>query len=69
MDQVAITTITEETILGPNNTQVPVVKVQFKVGSHGPFTERFPKAEFDPSHALAKVTQFAQKLGLLTGQS
>jgi ribosomal protein L15 len=42
------------------------VQVQFMVGAHGPFTQNFPKAGFDPVKAKAELTEFAQKLQQLS---
>lgn len=38
------------------------VVVQFMVDNHGPFSETFAKAGFDPLQAKAKLAEFAQKL-------
>lgn len=66
MDAPVIQKITEEQGIDPQGKPVAMVRVQFMVGTHGPFYERFPKAGFDPTAAQAQVTAFAQKLGLLT---
>ena len=68
MDAVTVQKITEAQGLDATGKAQTVVRVQFMVGTHGPFFEQFPKAGFDPSAALASVTAFATKLGLLTGQ-
>jgi len=41
------------------------VVVQFTVDNHGPFSETFPKAGFDPLQAKSKLADFAQKLKTL----
>jgi len=66
VDAVTISKITEAQVPDGAGKAQTVVRVQFMVGSHGPFVEQFPKATFDPASALAQVTAFAQKLGLLT---
>ena len=46
----------------------PYMVVTFTVGTHGPFQESFLKSSFDPAQVNQRVNDFAQKLGLLSGQ-
>ena len=46
----------------------PYMVVTFTVGTHGPFQESFLKSSFDPAQVNQRVNEFAQKLGLLSGQ-
>ena len=39
--------------------------VTFMVGSHGPFTQTFPAAGFDPNMAKSALAQFAANIRLL----
>lgn len=42
------------------------IRVDFNVGDHGPFTERFPKETFDTNSANAALLAFAQKVAALS---
>lgn len=67
--QPKITSIKEAVLADPGTQKaVPHMVVTFTVGTHGPFTETFPKAGFDPNTVNQKVADFAQKLGLVAGQ-
>lgn len=67
--QVSGVTMRETQQLNPNTQKVePYVVVSFKVGNHGPFTESFLKATFDPNGLNARLADFANKLGLVQGQ-
>jgi hypothetical protein len=46
----------------------PYMAVQFKSGAHGPFTETFPKAGFDPATINTRLMDFCTKLGQVQGQ-
>lgn len=69
MDTVTIQKISEESGLDSAGKAVMNMRVQFMVGQHGPFVERFPKAGFDPTAVQQSVTAFAQKLHLLTANN
>jgi hypothetical protein len=64
---VKITKISEESSIGANGQMVRQVVITFTVGTHGPFTERLDRANFDPAAARQAVTDFATKLGMLPG--
>jgi len=61
-----IRVIDEQTIDANNGKPVQQVRVDFMVGNHGPFIERFPKETFDPSIVNAKLADFKSKLDTLT---
>lgn len=65
MDAVQVQKISEESGVDIAGKPVTNIRVQFMVGTHGPFVERFAKATFDPAAVQASVTAFAQKLGLI----
>ena len=65
--KVTITHISEESALDSNNMPDLFIRVDFKVGSHGPFTERIRKKEYDPAALKAKLDAFANSLAQLTG--
>lgn len=62
-----ITRITE--IAGVDATGKPTstIRVEFNVGSHGPFYETFPKKDFTAAAAKQKLDSFAQTITGLTG--
>lgn len=64
-----ITSIKEAVVMDPATQKAtPHMVVTFTVGTHGPFQETFPKAGFDPGQVNQRVNDFAQKLGLISGQ-
>jgi hypothetical protein len=63
-----ITRVTEESALAADRTVQTVIRVDFTVGAHGPFTERFPKTAFSPESARAKLDEFARGLQRLMPQ-
>lgn len=68
-NQLKITSIKEAMQVNPaTRAAEPYMVVTFTVGTHGPFQESFLKSTFDPSTVNTKVADFAQKLGLVTGQ-
>lgn len=68
-NQLQIAGIHEAAMVNPATGKTePYMVVTFKVGTHGPFTETFPKATFDPATVNQRVADFAQKLGLVQGQ-
>ena len=44
----------------------PQVRVEFMVGTHGPFYESFNKNEFTAPNVKAKLDQFAQHINQLS---
>ena len=59
--------IGEESAFDSNNMPDAFIRVEFKVGSHGPFVERFRKKSYDTNAVRAKLDQFAQSLSQLAG--
>jgi hypothetical protein len=45
-----------------NGKQRTRIRVQFKVGDHGPFIEYFDKASFQPASVNSQLRQFADKI-------
>ncbi len=45
---------------------VPIVTVTYMVGDHGPFTEQWPKPDFNAQAAKLKLQQMADQLRQLT---
>jgi hypothetical protein len=64
-----IASIREVNQMNPDTRMVePYMVVTFKVGAHGPFTESFLKADFDPHTVNSRIMAFVSKLGLVQGQ-
>jgi len=64
---VKVLKVTESSQLGASGRPEPSVTITFNVGTHGPFSETFPKATFDPNQANIRIKEFASKLALLPG--
>ena len=56
-----ITRMTEEPLF-ENGKAASKILVEFKVGTDGPFFERFPKEGFNASIVQSRLTQFATHL-------
>ena len=56
-----ITRMTEEPLF-ENGKAASKILVEFKVGTDGPFFERFPKEGFNGGLVQTKLTQFAAEL-------
>ncbi len=57
MDEFEVTydVIRDEFPLAPDGRVTPMKSVQFRIGKHGPFWERFPAADFTPGALSARV--------------
>lgn len=64
---VKVLKVTESSQLGASGRPEATVTITFTVGTHGPFSESFPKATFDPASANLRIKEFASKLALLPG--
>jgi hypothetical protein len=40
----------------------PIIRVEFKVGDHGPFTERIPKADYTAAKRDDCLNKFAREV-------
>jgi hypothetical protein len=60
--KVTIQKIQEQPGVDAQGKPAAKVAVVFMVDQHGPFTEVFDKASFDPVKAKAQMLEFAQKL-------
>jgi len=61
-----ITKVTQEQAYDAAGKLHDVIRVDFKLGEHGPFTKRFTASGFDQNAAKAEIQQFAlsiQQLG------
>lgn len=59
---VKILRFSEETTATPQGERATFVRVDFNVGTHGPFTERFDKRTYDPVKVNSALNEFAAKL-------
>lgn len=66
-NELLITNITEETGYDAQNKPQPMIRVTFTVGRHGPFIERFPKAQFNVAAIRPQLNEFAAKITALQG--
>jgi hypothetical protein len=59
---VTVQKVTQSTEPAANGHAQAVLVYTFTVKGHGPFTESFAKAGFDPAAATAAIAAFAAKL-------
>lgn len=45
-----------------NGERIPIIRVTFMVGKHGPFVERFDKVDFTQSRRDEKLNTFAREV-------
>lgn len=60
-DDYVITRMTEEPFLDNGQASARIL-IEFKVGTDGPFFERFPKATFNETDARLRLSGFAGSL-------
>ena len=62
-DGVRIIAVQEDGTFDPDTAErKAVIRVTFKVGSHGPFVERFPKAEYSAVARDDRLNAFAREV-------
>jgi hypothetical protein len=64
INDVKVTKISETNNIGASGKPEQQIAVTWVLGTHGPFTETFPKATFDQGSALMKIKELASKLVL-----
>ncbi len=64
--QVKVTRINEEPGIDERGRVLPMMKVEYMVGDHGPFVYRCRKDQFNPRTVRAELDTWAQQLGTLT---
>jgi len=62
---VTINRIIETVGRGEGNRIIPMLRVEFMVDKHGPFSQEFPREGFDARAARTKLEAFARELDLL----
>ena len=54
--------VTEVSGIDSLGRPIQQIRVEYSVGSHGPFYELFPKSEFTAPHVTQTLDKFAQQL-------
>ena len=62
-----VTKVRSEQSIGPQGRMQEQIAVDFTVGDHGPFTERFTKEEFNGGAVNQRLMQFSNSLGAISG--
>lgn len=57
-----IVKVAQEQAYNDQNKLVDVIRIDFAVGDHGPFTKRFAAADFDQNAARLALEQFARSI-------
>jgi len=65
-EEVRITRITETIGRLEAGKLTPMLRVEFTVGEHGPFSQEFPRATFNPVVARTALEEFARQLQQLS---
>ena len=69
MQGLKVTKVRSEQSFGPQGRVLEHIAVDFTVGDHGPFTERFTKDEFNGGAVNQRLMQFANNLAAISGIS
>lgn len=64
-----ITRIVEVQDIGDRGQLVPSVRIEFKIGPHGPFTVLLPRIGFTSALANQKIQEFASHITSIQGAS
>ncbi len=67
-NQIKVLSIREEARAGAGGRLEPHIRVDFRVGEHGPFTEYVPKAGFSPDALRQQLDTFAHQVRRLAGE-
>jgi len=54
--------ISQETMQSATGKIEPYIRIDFKVGEHGPFSEHFIRATYSPEAAMQVLNTFAQMI-------
>jgi len=60
-----VTRVKQTTVMNNMNKPEPALEVEYMVGTHGPFTETFKKADFSASNVKQKLSELAQHISQL----
>jgi len=63
-----VTRVTEVAEFDDRGRVSPMMRVEFYVGTHGPFTEKWRKEQWDPNAMRARLDEFVRKLAMVTGE-
>lgn len=61
-DDIKIRQQYEDSTIDENNKRVAIIRVTFNVGSFGPFTEKFPKADYSANVRDLRLNAFADEV-------
>jgi len=61
-DDVSIIRQTQDATWNRDGTMTPIIRVEFMVGKHGPFVEKFTKDTYTGAARDAKLTDFAMEV-------
>ena len=59
---IKVTRQIEDRRIGEHDDIVSIIRVEFKVGNHGPFVERFPKETYSAQVRDDKLNAFAREV-------
>lgn len=62
-----ITRVVETQETGDQGKTIASIRIEFKIGAHGPFTITLPKAGFTAAAANQHIAEFASHLRALNG--
>lgn len=65
--QPAVTRIFEASTIGDKGQTIKAIRVEFKVGEHGPFSIELPAAGFSAAAANQKISEFVSHLNQIQG--
>jgi hypothetical protein len=63
-NDVKVVKISQVQAIDQSGRPADMIAVQWTIGTHGPFTEQFPKAGFDQTAALQVIKDLAMKLAM-----
>ena len=63
-NDVKVTKLSQVQGIGQDGRPMDMIAVQWTIGTHGPFTDTFPKAGFDQVAALQTIKDTALKLSM-----
>jgi hypothetical protein len=61
-NDIRVTKQVEDATYDENLQRQAFIRVEFYIGKHGPFVERFPKADFSAATRDLKLEQFAMQI-------
>jgi hypothetical protein len=65
-DRIAVKRVVEAMGIRPDGRSQSVMRVEFMVGDHGPFTREIPREHFSAGAVRAELEAFAREIEQLT---